>query len=505
VNKMTAYPLSPRGKTPRPEELEDITMHSVGSSSEGTGLDWESNTDKHTKDTGNITEPEIEEETEKMLVRLAALIAIIWTKERQQPSDPEEDDMLAKSIRPKHTVLKALDDEQMKKILFSFATIFCFSASAEHITATMLQEGVSSGNPKEPKFVVLFAKNGSIHVGAGDDKADEQKLRAKGMISEGSKEEKLRKDLLAWFKGESEIDWTNVVQYCSDKVMKHVKNSKNALEKGRRAFKESNVHQSGEKIASDIKLLCDAINAGQAEKLVELALGWISKYHELARSIYDNPDASKVTDKNRKEAIRKCRDAIEELIMLPRALEDLKLFKNIISVMSADLDIQFVDIDTVPKVPVKEIQDEIDKIGEEMRISFEDVSVDSFLREFNAHGEIKLLTYLHKMSPAEREQMWKFVACSKLPCFCCFYLIHDAEGYATEKSHYKVYYPWPLPPELIREPGYLEGIKRLIERLEQRVRRACCATAGGEVGEAKFERLENISEIPWRLLSPPRK
>jgi len=504
VNKMTAHLFSPRGKTLHPEGPEDVTKRSVGDDREGVELDSEFNTDKNTEDTENIIEPESEEEIEKTLVRLAALIAIIWTKERQQPPDPEEESMLAKSIRPKHSIVKALDDQQVKRILFSFAIIFCFSSAAEHITASMLQENPLSGDKGETKFVVFLAKNGGVHAQAGDDMTEEKKQRREGVTGEGNKEEMLRKDLLAWFNGTGAIDKTIVVQHCSDKVMKDAKNSKNSLEKGRKAFKESNVYESGEKIASDIKRLCDAINGGQAEKLVQLAQTWIAKHEELARNIYNELDISKVTDKNRKEAIGRCLDAIEDLILLPRALENLELFRDTVRAMDANLDIQFVDIDTVSKVPVKEIQDEIDKIEEEMNISFKDVSVDNFLREFNAHGEIKLLTHLHKMSPAEREQMWKFIACSKLPCFCCFYLIHNAEGYATEKSHYKVYYPWPLPPELTREPGYLEGIEGLIERLEQRVRRAC-TVAGDGTGDAKFESLEKISETPWRLLSPPRK
>ncbi|KAI0394242.1 hypothetical protein F5Y17DRAFT_428867 [Xylariaceae sp. FL0594] len=381
----------------------------------------------------------------------------------------------------------------MKRILFSFTVVFCFGPEAEHITASMLQEGEgpsTSGaengdNVKSgPLFVVFLSKNGPI------GKEDEANA--------------LREELLEWFNGTGAIDRLRIVERCGEKVLKDADLKKKAINQGCKAFGQEMkiVDETGAgHVVNEIGRLKDTIHAMDADGIFTMAWEVVLSHEGVVSNLYSKLDAAPSDSSKKKnfEAMKACLDALEDLALLGRAHQNLTLFKDTLGRLNAKLEIQFVDIDPVDHVPVAQIREEIKNITEEFQIPpnlvdarKEWANIEHLQR---MHGEVKLLTHLNTaMTPLERAQMWRFIACNKKPCYGCFYLVRDAQGYGSEASHYKVFYPWPVPAELARTAGYLDGVRQLISRFEDIIRKAC--------EENDFQQNPPIREMRSGMLSP---
>ncbi|KAI0152723.1 hypothetical protein GGR57DRAFT_503590 [Xylariaceae sp. FL1272] len=348
----------------------------------------------------------------------------------------------------------------------------------------MIRERPDRWPSDKPSFVMFLAKNGGI--------SDETK--------------KYRDIVIQWFQSQDEVPKAQVVQFCVSRIEHDIRKFKDSLLKGLKIFRDwSNETDAKNAIFEITKLLRHVqtasdltVSLNREDQLQQLQqLIWeiwdlfqtTSAYLKTMRGDIRNrfPRASGRDKLDRVDALE-CLNLLEDLVRLPHALKELAQFRRILQGNKAILQIELVDIRIPEDEGFKKLET---KKLKELRHSHPALKVripKLNIRPPRAHCEMQLLAHLQKLNLDEQDQVWRFISCSKLPCFCCFDFAHNFKM-GTQKSHFKVYYPWPVPSQLVVSNDFEAARKSLAGHLAER-------TQAANQNNGKFVTRRQVPEVP---------
>ncbi|KAI0876749.1 hypothetical protein GGS24DRAFT_498559 [Hypoxylon argillaceum] len=375
------------------------------------------------------------------MVDLSMKIFIIGSKERQQERDDKSKPLEEPTITPpNHSMLKL---ELVKRALCAFAVVFNFNDSGDQVTASMLGEEAQGINTSR-LVTVYVAKN------RGTSTQNDNLLHEK---------------LSSYFKerGAEDISLTDtrrIFELCSRRIKADIRNYKHErLVSAKEAFGLwGKKFAPREKIATKIaQLLGSILKCYSTPNIVEKQID-MREIQKIGTWVKSNGKELETTRQLLKVADHFFKNAnidnpigsldlLEDLCRLPRALEDLKSLKLELIKHQATLSIYLVK----PQHPSPH------SIDTEMGEKFNQFERNNRGIQLppppkvhpDIHCEIQLLTHYHTLPPEKQSGMWRYIACSKLPCFCCYHTLAEESTFKTEKSHGKVYWPWPVPEKLV--------------------------------------------------------
>ncbi|KAI0009370.1 hypothetical protein F4779DRAFT_617674 [Xylariaceae sp. FL0662B] len=424
-----------------------------------------------------------------IMVQLAARTFILSSHERQQEVSDQYGELRAIS-RPQYSFLggpKKFTDSAMRNVLYAFALVFSFRRDGRDVTAAIAGE-YFKGNTRT--LEVRIAKNEGVNFEFFNG------LFLKGVMQD-------------WFKtGGSrtteDSDLRQLILYlCFERIKAYVVEHKRkwfspGLQYLRRWKREGDKH---EKTAATLSFLLGAIeslhlsNREQLHNILRESWEFIRDEQISFLKLCDELDrrTAQGGDRHSRNAI-KCANLIEKLSRLPRAFADLCEFKKYLKSCKVSLKIHLVPCSPSRQPPEDMINDEITELRTDHLLpKLKEMTFEHKGKSLRPHCEVQLLADFEKLPEARQLKFWKFVGCSKRSCFCCSYVI-EAAGFQAERSHGKIYHPWPLPeiPEGIpKNSGLPRGLEKLLVTFNKRLDNATT--------KKRFDARPGFPESPSRL------
>ncbi|KAI0112424.1 hypothetical protein GGR51DRAFT_568538 [Nemania sp. FL0031] len=402
-----------------------------------------------------------------ILVDLGLNIYIVAKQEKQQEQEPQTNHLDESTITPPHHY--RLEAGIVRKALHAFAVVFTFDNSGDQVTAAMLRDE-TEGPGRSSQVTVYVAKNSGTC--AQDDK--------------------LRKILCGYFNNRrikkfEDTDRHSIFSGCSKKIDTDITRSFKTIKSAREILsRKLEDHASWEHTSAGIVKLLENVVAYHSKKamkqakLLKTVSDWVENNKMKIEEFCDSLTNDAVFTEDETDDVKSSLGLLGDLCRLDRALEDFKIFKEGLGCLT-ELSISFVQ-------PQHSDDLSVDNDMRERLCDLRLIYPGSWLpsppikarTQLDIHCEIQLLTHFHDVLNKEGANMWKYIACSKLPCFCCYHFLKTGSEFSTEESHFAVYSPWAIPKKLADEarsqleagnPVMIDSLGDIRDRLGKRVYR----------------------------------
>ncbi|KAI1129375.1 hypothetical protein F5Y10DRAFT_264203 [Nemania abortiva] len=433
------------------------------------------------------------EKVRDVVINLSTKIFTVGHMEQQQVRDHDCGPLEESAITgPSHC---GLDSGTIRKAAHAFAVVFNFDGSGKQVTAAMMGETRQELN-KTCKVTIYIAKNGG--TATEDNNLRKALLHYFNELPNGMISKKKRKLI---FRLCSRKTKTDIRQYREEPL-------RLALHALRRWPKED---ASIRPIANGIaRLLQGILNCYSEAKVLQKQsslLGRIWSWMEKNKTnlgifrgmLLESPDLGESDINN----VNNCLYLLEDLCRLHRALKEFENLKSKLLKTKTTVSIYFVRPQpSNARYIDKAVREQLDssRLSNTTAVPLP-LPPNALGTLPDIHCEVQLLTHFYGLSTNKKSNMWSYIACSKLPCFCCYHILDKDGHFKTEQSHCRVYSSWRVPKKLETtaraqlttgpSSNIVNALRYLREKLDIRIDRAY-AGHSWEEGEALCQNPRDI-------------